>query len=209
MIRNRFLFALAAVLVAAPAIAGNTVLFSSRTGDVTFPISPPSNNGATPGALDNTTIGATTPRPGNFTTLTSTSAPSGAGVTALFASPPPIGGTAAAAGKFTTLNASGQITSTAGAPTIASGACGATTNGTVTGTNQSGKVTIGAATTTTCTVSFSATLAAAPNSCVLFPASAGAAATGTTVAYVSSISTANFVITGSALASTVYYFLCL
>jgi hypothetical protein len=53
------------------------------------------------------TIGATTPRAGNFTTLSSTSAPSGAGVTALFASPPAIGGTAPAAGAFTTVSSTG------------------------------------------------------------------------------------------------------
>lgn len=40
---------------------GNTTLFSSTKGDVTFPISPPGSGGATPGALDNTAIGQTTP----------------------------------------------------------------------------------------------------------------------------------------------------
>jgi len=104
---------------------------------------------------------------------------------------------------------SGQLASTFGTPTIASGACGTTTNGTIAGTNQSGVITIGSATTTVCTVSFSATLGVAPKSVVIFPASAGAAATGTTVAYVSSITTGGFVITGSALASTVYNYIVL
>lgn len=105
---------------------------------------------------------------------------------------------------------SGQLRTTFGTPTIASGACGTTTNGVITsGTNQAGLITIGSASTTTCTVSFSATLTNAPNACVVFPASAGAAATGTTVAYVSSITTAQFVITGSALASTAYYYFCM
>lgn len=149
------------------ALAGNTVLFSSTTGDITFPI--------TPTTIDGMSIGATTPAPG----------------------------------KFTDLNASGQITSSAGAPTIASGGCGTGTNGTVAGTNQAGKVTIGAAATTACTVRFSATLGAIPKACVLFPANAAAAATGTTVAYVSSITAAQFVITGTALANTVYGFICL
>lgn len=103
---------------------------------------------------------------------------------------------------------SGQLITTFGTPTISSGACGATTNGSVSGNNQAGLITIGSATTTTCTVSFSTTLTA-PNSCVLFPANAAAAATGTTVARVSSIGTTNFVVTGSALANANYYFLCI
>lgn len=102
-----------------------------------------------------------------------------------------------------------SVAVSSGSPTIASGACGATTNGTVSGTNQSGQITIGSATTTTCTVSFSQTLAAAPNACVLFPENATAAATGTTVARVSAITTAHFVVTGSALASSNYYYVCL
>lgn len=103
---------------------------------------------------------------------------------------------------------SGQLISTFGTPTIASGACGATTNGTISGTNQSGIVTIGAATTTTCTISFSTTITA-PGACVIFPASAGAAAQGTTVARVGTPGTTNWVITGTALASTVYAYICL
>ena len=67
----------------------------------------------------------------------------------------------------------------------------------------------GLTSTMTCTINFSTTLAAAPGACVIFPASAGAAATGTTVAYVSAITTAHFVISGSALASTAYYYLCI
>ncbi|MBS0368993.1 MAG: hypothetical protein JSS57_07325 [Proteobacteria bacterium] len=167
-------FALAPV-----AIAGNSVLFSSKTGDIAFPISPPSKDGNTPGNLDNTVIGAATPRDGTFVNLSATK------VTA------------------------GQIVSGSGTPTIASGACGTGTNGTITGTNQSGKITIGASATTACAVSFSATLAAAPNSCQLTPASTGAAAWGTTGAYISAITTGGFTVTGSALASTVYYFQCL
>lgn len=62
-----------ALLLALPAIAGNTTLFSSTTGDVTFPLSPPTNAGATPGRLDNTSIGQTTPAPAVFTTLSAAS----------------------------------------------------------------------------------------------------------------------------------------
>lgn len=101
-----------------------------------------------------------------------------------------------------------QLITTFGVPTIASGACGATTNGTVAGNNQAGVVTIGGAATTVCTVSFSTTITA-PNSCVIFPGNATAAAQGTALAYVSSVGTTNFVITGSVLANTVYRFHCI
>lgn len=192
----------------AAAVGANTVLFSSRTGDIVFPISPPDSSG-NPGAIDNMTIGATTPRAATVTNLTVTGTASGASLVSLTA-PGPIGSVTPNTGAFTTVNASDMITSTAGAPTIASGACGTTTNGVVTsGTNQSGLITIGSAATTTCTVSFSKTLAAAPSACVIFPASAGAADAATTVARISSITTSQFVITGSALASTAYYYLCL
>jgi hypothetical protein len=159
-----------------------------------------------------------TANPGVFTTLSASSTVSGAGFSAYLASPPAIGGTAAAAGTFTALTAtgvatlSGQLVFTGqGPPTIASGACGATTNGAVVAgsTNQSGEITIGSASTTTCTVSFSATLGSAPLSCVVFPENAAAAATGTTVAYVSAITTGHFVITGSALANANYYYQCI
>lgn len=122
-----------------------------------------------------------------------------------------IGGTTASTAKVTTLNASSQITSTAGLPTIASGACGATMNGAVVAgsTNQSGSITIGSATTTTCTISWSATLAIAPNACVFFPMNATAAATGTTVARSAAPTTGGVVLTGSALASSNYGYVCL
>jgi hypothetical protein len=104
---------------------------------------------------------------------------------------------------------SGQIIPAYGTPTIASGACGATTNGTIAagGTNQSGEVIIASATTTTCTISFSTTLSAAPIACLLEPGNAQAA-TELANSYVSAITTGHFVITGTALASTDYYFHC-
>lgn len=106
---------------------------------------------------------------------------------------------------------SSQIISTAGLPTIASGACGTGTNGAVVSgsTNQTGNITIGASATTSCAVSFSATLGTAPNACLVFPTNAAAAATGTTVARVSSITTSQFVITGSALANANYAYHCI
>jgi len=103
---------------------------------------------------------------------------------------------------------SGQIVSTFGTPTIASGACGTGTNGSISGTNQSGSITIGASATTTCTISFSTTITA-PGACLIFPGNATAAATGTTVARVGTPSATAWVVTGSALANTVYSYICL
>jgi hypothetical protein len=56
------------------------------------------------GGITSTTIGATSPSTGNFTTLSATTI-SGAGFTTYLASPPVIGGTTANIGNFTTLNA--------------------------------------------------------------------------------------------------------
>lgn len=151
------LLALAALAIAVPAISANTTLFSSTLGDITFPLSPPTNAGATPGRLDNTAIGVTTPAPGHFTTLDSTGAPSGAGITTLFASPPAIGGTAPAAGTFTTLtNASLKFSGAAptptgtGTPTIATGS-----------TDSSGEVTAGSSATSV-VITFAVAKANAP-----------------------------------------------
>lgn len=149
--------------------------------------------------------------PGAFTTLSASSTVSGTGFTNYFASPPAIGSTAAAPGTFTTLTFNTQLVSAGGTPTIASGACGTGTNGSLGAgsTNQSGEVVIASASTTSCAISFSATLAAAPLACVIFPENATAAATGTTVARVSAISTSGWTITGSALAGANYYYICL
>jgi hypothetical protein len=95
-----------------------------------------------------------------------------------------------------------------GIPTIASGACGTGTNGSISGTNFSGVITIGASATATCTIGFSQTIPVPPTACLIFPGNAAAAATGTTVARVGAPSTTNWVIMGSALASTVYSYLC-
>lgn len=93
-----------------------------------------------------------------------------------------------------------------GAPTIASGACGATTNGAVAGDNQSGKVTIGSATTAACAVGFSATQNQAPHAVVLTPANAAAAALGAASPYVSALSSAGFTFSAAALADTTWYY---
>jgi len=117
VMKSRILTIAAALLLgfATLAYAGNTVLFSSKSGDVVFPFTPPSSSGS-PGTIDNMTIGGTTPAAGSFTTLTSTSAPSGAGITGLFASPPALGGTAPAAVTTNALHVdTGTKTATASA----------------------------------------------------------------------------------------------
>lgn len=116
-----------------------------------------------------------------------------------------IGATKPAPGTFSQLNMGG------GLPTIASGACGTTTNGAVVAgsTDQSGQITIGVATTTTCAVSFSKTLAPVPKACTISPMNAAAAAAGTAGGFVGSPSGTGFTITGLALASTNWSFHCL
>jgi hypothetical protein len=85
--KSRILTVAAALLLgfATLAYAGNTVLFSSKSGDVVFPFTPPTSSA--PGTIDNMTIGATTPKPATVTTLHATGtseldgAVSGAGFT--------------------------------------------------------------------------------------------------------------------------------
>lgn len=79
--------------------------------------------GGVSGAINATTIGATTASTGAFTTLSATSTISGAGFTAWAASPPSIGSTAPGTGAFTTLSATGTIT-----PSQTNGIVGTTTN---------------------------------------------------------------------------------
>jgi hypothetical protein len=94
-----------------------------------------------------------------------------------------------------------------GTPTIASGACGTGSNGTLaTGsTNRTGEVLVGSAATATCTIAWSAGspfTTAAPLSCTLSPGNAAGAASS---AYVSAITTAHFVISGSLTSADLYY----
>ena len=92
-------------------------------------------------------------------------------------------------------------------PTIAANACGSTTQGTITagGNDQSMKLTVGTASVTSCAVTFANAFGTAPRGVYLTPANSTAAAQGTTGAYVSTISATGFTITGTALASAVYY----
>ncbi len=120
-----------------------------------------------------------------------------------------IGGGTPAPGTFTTLTAN-QVIPAAGLPTIASGACGATTNGAIVAgsTNQSGSFTIGAAATTTCTVAFSATLSVAPKACT-FSAMNAAAAAVTVLPFMSAPTTGGFVFNGAVLANTNWAYHCI
>jgi hypothetical protein len=89
-----------------------------------------------------------------------------------------------------------------GVPTIASGACGATTNGTLSAAanDHAGEIIIGAATTTTCAVTFSSSYATAPRAVLLTPA------VGTVAPTVSALSASGFTIAATALASTSFYY---
>lgn len=70
-LRSKILSTAAAMLIGASvaAVAANTTFFTS-IGDLIFPFSPPKADGSA-GTIDNMTIGATTPRVGNFTQVNS------------------------------------------------------------------------------------------------------------------------------------------
>lgn len=86
---------------------GATVTATNSGDDVTVSVAGsvynPSSVAITGGSINNTTIGATTPSTGAFTTLSASSTVSGTGFSTYLASPPAIGGTSPAAGTFTTL----------------------------------------------------------------------------------------------------------
>ncbi len=147
------------------------ILFIGTGGNAyaSYPLSTSSSSVTiTGGTINGTTIGASNPASGKFTTLSATGTVSGAGFTALLAAPGPIGSTTASTGAFTTLS-SNLLTATGG--TINSTSVGATTpstgafttlsaSGTVSGAGFSsylasppaiGGTTAAAATFTTCT----------------------------------------------------------
>ena len=65
----KMLAVVAALIASSVAVfAANTTFFTS-IGDLVFPFTAPSNAGATPGTIDNMTIGATTPQPGTISQL--------------------------------------------------------------------------------------------------------------------------------------------
>ncbi len=118
--------------------------------------------------------------------------------------------TSTASGDQTIGSATGNVrVGTGSAPTIASGACGTGTNGAVTAGSRSnaGNITIGVQATTVCTVVFATAMTTAPV-CVI--SASNATAIGALVLpYVSANTTAGFVITGSALASSNFNYICM
>lgn len=101
----------------------------------------------------------------------------------------------------------GDFITATGSPTIASGACGTGTNGTISGDNQSGVITIGAIATTSCAISFSKTLTAAPKACLFSPGNATAAG-ATVLAHLDTFSATGFTLSGSVLASAKFNYHC-
>jgi hypothetical protein len=91
-------------------------------------------------------------------------------------------------------------------PTIASGACGALTNGTIAaGSNDQGMVVqIGAAATTSCAISFGSTWATRPRSCVFSPHNAASATAPASLIWTPTTIT----LAGAALANTEYTIAC-
>lgn len=98
------------------------------------------------------------------------------------------------------------VDTTEAKPTITGGACG--TSPSVTGTDLSFNITMGSGTLTTCTINFGTARPAAPQACQLTPSNAAAAATGTTGAYVSALSTTQLTVTGTNLTSAAYGINC-
>jgi hypothetical protein len=117
------------------------------------------------------------------------------------------------------VNGSGYVVaplrSTGSPPTIASNACGSTTQGVVAsgGNDNDFKVTVGTTSVSSCTISFANTWLTAPSACVTEAADILASAVTTTKPYISSISTTQMVIsqgTGATvtLDSAAYYIHC-
>jgi len=96
-----------------------------------------------------------------------------------------------------------------GLPTIASGDCGAGTNGTVVANSNdmSMRIIIGAAATTTCKVTFANQFGSAPRTCNFSPYTAASAGAGV-VPWMSAPTSTDFTLTGTALASTTWGVQC-
>lgn len=95
-------------------------------------------------------------------------------------------------------------------PTVASGACGTGTNGSITsGSDQSFELAIGAVATTSCVVSFGSTWTTRPRSCVMTAGNAAGIAAGT-LAFIpaAGVTATTVTITGTALASTLWNVQC-
>lgn len=72
----------------------------------------PTNVSISGGSINSTSVGATTPGTGAFTTLSASGTVSGTGFVSLLATPGPIGSGTASTGAFSTLTASGAISGT-------------------------------------------------------------------------------------------------
>lgn len=115
-----------------------------------------------------------------------------------------------ASGDLTLGASTGNVrVGTGSVPTIASGACGTGGNGTIAAGSRSnaGTVQIGAVATTVCTIVFATAMTTAPV-CVITPADA-AGVGATVLAYISANTVNGFVITGTALASVNFNYICL
>ncbi len=178
------------------------------------------------GGIANNTGGGTAGKGGNITFTSGTGGAAtgssgtrngGAGGDILFNTG--AGGTGATAngaqGKigFFTSSPQAPVDINSGAIRVAGGtgpqvsSCG--TSPAISGATSAFQVTVGTGTVTSCTVTFTTTYLTAPKTCSLTPANSTAAATGTTGAYVSSISTTGMVVTGLALAGASYYVQCM
>jgi len=93
------------------------------------------------------------------------------------------------------------------AVSIASGACGAGANGTISGVARAGKITIASATTTACAVGFTPQWPTTLKTCTISPATSASAGSGV-AAYVSALAATGFTVSGTALASTSFYYNC-
>jgi hypothetical protein len=65
-------FALGLLVMSTAAIAADTTFLTDRAGQIRFPLSPPNRATGAPGAIDNMTLGATTPAKGTFSQVVPT-----------------------------------------------------------------------------------------------------------------------------------------
>ncbi len=154
---------------------------------------------------NNTTTSNTVTIPGFASDSLVTNAASATLTNKTLTSPAISNGTLSGVSAFT-----GQIWPNFGTPTIASGACGAGSNGTLatSSTNQAGKINIGGSNTNGCSVGFSATLTQTPVSCVVTPAAQLAVTNQLSSVFISTVTNTSFTLGGNILASTNWYYHC-
>ena len=152
----------------------------------------------TGGAIDGTTVGATTASTGAFTTLSASSTVSGTGFSTYLASPPAIGGTTASTGRFTTIT---STVATGTAPfTVASTTAVANLSiGGNAGTVTNGVYTTDTGTVTNTMLAGSIANAKLTNSSITFGSTAQAL--GSTVSAISGVTIDNGAIGGTTAAA--------